>query len=82
VALLAWSGESTEHIPPETLEAARFDEGVARIYPRLKGACVLAFTSCARLSAGFNLCVLCIYLTVSHLTVPVGVLHFALPASV
>ena len=39
VALLAWSGASTAHLPGETLEAARFDEGVSRVYPRLKSTC-------------------------------------------
>jgi hypothetical protein len=51
VALLAWSGESTEHIPPETLEAARFDEGVARVYPRLKGTRLHSPPVCGFLSA-------------------------------
>jgi chromosome segregation ATPase len=36
VALTAWSGANVSHISESQLESARFDEGVARIYPRLK----------------------------------------------
>ena len=34
VALECWGGQTISHIPEAQLEAARFDEGVIRIYPR------------------------------------------------